>query len=82
MMPAATSKEAITVRLDSGKRTELDALAHAMSRDRSFLVNEAIDAYLAVHRWQTTHIQEGLRQADAGAFASDDEVAEAYARWR
>ena len=82
MMSAVTSKEAITVRLDAGKRTELDALAHVMSRDRSFLVNEAIDAYLAVHRWQTAHVQKGLDQADAGAFASDEEIAAAYARWR
>jgi predicted transcriptional regulator len=81
-MPSGAVKAAITVRLDPGKRTALDDLARAMSRDRSFLVNEAIDAYLAVHRWQTAHIQEGLRQAEAGEFAGDDEIAAAYARWR
>ncbi len=81
-MPASTAKEAITVRLDHGKRTELDELARATSRDRSFLVNEAIDAYLTVHRWQITHIHEGLRQAEAGEFASDDEITAAYARWQ
>lgn len=82
MMPAGTSKEAITVRLDHSKRTELDELARATSRDRSFLVNEAIDAYLVVHRWQIVHIQEGLRQAEAGEFASDVETNAAYARWQ
>lgn len=81
-MPTGTTKEVLTVRLDPGKRVELDALARATSRDRSFLVNEAIDAYLAVHRWQIAHIEEGLRQADAGEFASDGEISAAFARWQ
>lgn len=82
MMPADLPKEAITVRLESSKRNELDALARATSRDRSFLVNEAIDAYLAVHRWQIERIEEGLRQADKGDFATDEEVSAAFARWQ
>ncbi len=81
-MPASTAKEAITVRLEAGKRAELDQLARTTSRDRSFLVNEAIDAYLAVHRWQITRIEQGLRQADQGEFASQDEVNAAFARWQ
>lgn len=82
MMPSGNSKEAITVRLDHAKRSELDDLARATSRDRSFLVNEAIDAYLAVHRWQLARIYEGLRQADANEFATEDEITAAYARWQ
>ena len=81
-MSASTSKEAITFRLDHAKRNALDELARAMSRDRSFLINEAIDAYLVVHRWHTAHIEEGLRQAEAGEFAGEDEVNAAFARWQ
>ncbi len=80
-MPVA-GKEAVTVRLDPAKRAELDALAHIVARDRSFLINEAIDAYLAVHRWQVAEIEEGLRQAEAGEFASDAEVEVAYAAFQ
>ncbi|MGI4794079.1 MAG: CopG family ribbon-helix-helix protein [Janthinobacterium lividum] len=69
-MPAA-AKEAVTVRLDTAKRAEVDALAHVVSRDRSFLINEAIDAYLAVHRWQLAEVKEGLQQAEASEFATD-----------
>lgn len=76
----SNAKEAITVRLDSERRAELDAVAQAMSRDRSYVVNEAIASYLAVHRWQIAHIQEGLRQADASEFATEEEVAAAFAR--
>ena len=66
---------------------EVDALAHAVSRDRSSIIrqaiiHQAINAYLATHYWQVAHIAEGLRQADAGEFATDAEVAAAHARWR
>jgi len=76
------AREAITVRIDAEKRAALDALAGATDRDRSYLINEAIDAYLAVHRWQIAHIEEGLRQAEAGEFATDEDVATAFARWQ
>jgi predicted transcriptional regulator len=46
------------------------------------VLNEAIDAYLDVQEWQIQHIQEGMRQAEAGEFASDAEVAAAFSRWR
>ena len=82
MMHTGTPRGAITVRLEAAKRAELDELARATSRDRSFLVNEAIDAYLAVHRWQIARIEQGLRQAEAGEFAGEDEVNAAFARWQ
>lgn len=79
---SAATKEIVTVRLDPAKRAELDALARSVTRDRSFLINEAIDAYLAVHRWQVAEIEDGLRQANAGEFASDAEVEAVYAKFR
>jgi RHH-type transcriptional regulator, rel operon repressor / antitoxin RelB len=31
--------------------------------------------------WQIRQIEEGLREADSGDFASDEEVAEFFAKW-
>ncbi len=78
----AMDRETISFRLDAKKRQALDALAQAQDRDRTYVLNEAIDAYLDVHQWQLEHIQEGIRQADAGDFASDAAVAAAFSRWR
>ena len=75
-------KVTITVRVDSSKKKALDEIAAGQDRDRSYILNQAIEAYIETHRWQTVHIEEGLRQADAGEFASDDEVAAAFAKWR
>ena len=78
----STGKATITFRLDKGKREALDALAEVNDRDRSYVLNEAIDAYLDVQAWQIEHIKKGLKQAETGRFASEKEVAKAFARWR
>lgn len=67
-------KERISFHLESGKRKALDAVASTLNRDRSDIINEAIKAYLDVQRWQANHIREGLRQADAGEFATEAEM--------
>jgi predicted transcriptional regulator len=74
------NRETISFRIATGKKEKLDAIVAALGRDRSYLLNEAIDAYLEVHQWQIRHIQEGIRQADAGELASEAQVAAAFAR--
>lgn len=76
------NQENITFDLDSEKRKALDEIALGMNCNRVDVLNEAIDAYLELHQWQLNHIKEGLRQADASEFASNDEVATAFAKWR
>lgn len=58
-MPKAT----ITLRIEDDKRQALVQLAVALDRVRSYVLNQAIDAYLDVHAWQIEHIKEGLKQA-------------------
>ena len=36
---------------------------------------------MAEQSWQIEAIQEGVRQADEGKFASDHQVTEAFAHW-
>ncbi len=76
------TKETITFRVDADKKAALDTLAAALDRDRSYVLNEAIAAYIEVHRWQVEHIAEGLKQAKRGEFATKAEVAAAFAKWR
>jgi predicted transcriptional regulator len=74
--------ETISIRIASEKKAALDAIAAQTRRDVSLVIEEAVSAYLDLHAWQRAHIEEGMRQADAGEFASDAEVREAFARWR
>jgi RHH-type transcriptional regulator, rel operon repressor / antitoxin RelB len=77
-MPEKT-KEIVSVSLDRTYREELDKMGKRLERDRSYLVNEAVGSYLARLRWEEEHIKEGLRQARAGGFATEEEVEAAYA---
>ena len=75
-------KETITFRVDTGTRKTLDVIAASIDRDRSYVLNEAIRSYLDLYRWQLAHIEEGIRQADAGQFVADAEVAATFAKLR
>ncbi|MGJ5631793.1 CopG family ribbon-helix-helix protein [Nostoc sp. CALU 1950] len=74
------SKENITFRIDSDRKAALDAIAIHCNCDRSYIINEAVAAYLEMHQWQIEEIQKGIAEADAGEFASDEEVKATFAR--
>jgi predicted transcriptional regulator len=76
------ARETMTVRVEPRTRKELDGIAAALERDRSYVVNEALKAYIDVHQWQIDHIRQGLREANAGKFASDGEVKRVIGRLR
>ncbi len=71
----------LTLRLDSKLKRKLDKLAKATERSRSFLVAEAIRDFVALNEWQIAEIKKGLREADAGDFASDKEMEQTIAKW-
>ena len=75
-------KTTISFRTDTATRDELDKVAAALDRDRSHVLNEAVEIYLDLHRWQMEHIAEGLRQADAGEFVDEAEWRAAFERGR
>jgi predicted transcriptional regulator len=73
--------DVLTLRLDSRLKKKLDKLAKATERSRSFLVAEAIRAYVDVNEWQIEEIKKGLREADAGDFATDAEMEQTIDKW-
>ncbi|MBK9072386.1 MAG: ribbon-helix-helix protein, CopG family [Myxococcales bacterium] len=75
------AKQGISLRIESDQIDELDHLAKVSKRDRSFIITEAIEAYLEITRWQRKHIIASMAQADRGEFASAKEVAKALKKW-
>jgi len=75
-------KQTVSFRIDSDKAGALDALAEALDRDRSYLLNEAVTAYLDVQHWHIGQIKAGIRQADAGTLVDHAAVKAAMARKR
>lgn len=71
----------MTIRLDDDVKDRLESLASATKRSRSFLAAEAIRAFVASNEWQIAEIQSALKEADAGDFASDEDVGEMASKW-
>lgn len=76
------SKVTITFRTNIDRREALDALAASQQRNRSFLINEALDNYLEVQQWQIEHIKQGLAAADRGDFVSPKDMKKTFADLR
>ena len=72
---------AVSSRIDKAVSDQLDFLSKATSRSRSFLIGEAIKAYVQDQAWQIQAIKEGVRQADQGKFASEKKVRETFAKY-
>lgn len=72
----------MTVRLENDVKDRLDALAEATQRSKSFLAAEAIRSYVENNEWQIGEIQAALKEADAGDFASDNDVAALARKWK
>jgi predicted transcriptional regulator len=75
-------KQTISFRLDQDKIEALDTLAEALARDRTYLLNEAVSAYLEVQCWHIEQIEKGIRQADAGQMVDHGKVKKMTARWQ
>jgi RHH-type transcriptional regulator, rel operon repressor / antitoxin RelB len=70
----------LTLRVPTVVKDQLDKLADATQRSRSYLAGEAIRQYLDLEAWQIGEIQLALQEADANDFASDEELAAVMAK--
>jgi predicted transcriptional regulator len=75
------SATTVTARLDAETNAKLAQLAKATVRSKSFLVAEAIRTFVQEHAWQIEAIEQGIREADAGDFATDAEARAVFAKW-
>ena len=68
------SQESFTFLLDSEKKEALKAIATVTDRDLTYVLKEAIASYLDIYQWLLDEINKGVAEAEAGDFASDDEI--------
>ena len=66
--------EPITIRTSKDIVTQIDTLAADMDRSRSYVVNQAIQQYLAYHQVLQKKIERGLDDAKEGRLTASDEV--------
>jgi predicted transcriptional regulator len=75
-------KQTISFRLASDKVSALDELANSLDRDRTYLLAEAVQAYLDTQQWQLEQIRAGIAEADAGKVIDHRRVKSIASRWR
>jgi len=61
---------------------ELDSLAAAQDRPRSYLINEAIANYIELYAYQDALVRKGLEDLRAGRVVSHEEVVKGLKRTR
>ena len=72
----------MSMRLPDELTNQLDVLAKATGRSKSFLAGQAIRDFIERESWQIAEITQAIGEADAGDFASDDEVNAISAKWK
>jgi RHH-type rel operon transcriptional repressor/antitoxin RelB len=70
----------LTLRLDAKLKNKLDRLSKSLNRSRSFVAAQAIQEFVSVNEWQINEIKKGLAEADAGDFATDEEMRQTIRR--
>ncbi|BBP75685.1 MULTISPECIES: CopG family ribbon-helix-helix protein [Pseudomonas] len=71
----------MSLRLPDEMAETLANLAKATGRSKSFLAIDALRDYLAREAWQIAEIQRAIEEADAGDFATDEEVEATFRKW-
>lgn len=73
---------ALSMRLSDDLVKKLEDLAEATGRSKSYLAAQAIRDFLDRESWQIAETVQALREADAGDFASDEDVAAVSEKWK
>ena len=71
----------MSMRLPEDLAMQLGNLAEATGRTKSFLAVQALQEFVEREAWQVAEIKKALKEADAGDFASDEEIAALDAKW-
>lgn len=69
------SKVAVNFRVRNQEAlSALDRIGAALDRDRSYMLNEAMETYLELNNWQVEQIKAGLKEAQQGQFVPQAEI--------
>ena len=75
------SSATFTVRVDSTVKKQLEKLAKATGRSRSFLAAEAIGEFVDVNEWQIAGIKRAMQSLDRGEGIAHEQVKEWVRSW-
>ncbi len=71
----------VSVRIPDTLVLELKDLAAATGRSKNYLAQTAIQEFVDRETWQVAAIKQAITEADAGDFATEEEIAALDAKW-
>jgi predicted transcriptional regulator len=71
----------LSFRVPKAKAERLEQLAGAMDRPKSWLLQQALDAYLEVQAWHIAHIEQGRRELCEGKGIAHEDVVRWVEGW-
>lgn len=71
----------MSMRLSENLATQLGNLAKATGRTKSFIAVQALQEFVDREAWQISEIKKAISEADAGIFATDEELAKLDKKW-
>lgn len=80
MLTSQTSRT-ISFRIAEEKVAALDSIAKTMDRDRSYLLNEAVENYLAEQQHFAALVEKGLEASRQGGLIEDEDVLRLIDSW-
>jgi predicted transcriptional regulator len=64
----------LSIRLEPDLNAQVTAIAEALDRPKSWIVEQALKDYVAIQQWQLAAIDEGIAAADAGDLVNHEDV--------
>ena len=71
----------LSIRLEPDLNAQVTAIAEALDRPKSWIVEQALKDYVAVQQWQLAAIDEGIAAANAGDLVDHEDVVAWVRSW-
>jgi predicted transcriptional regulator len=71
----------VSVRLDAALNNRVAAVAAALDRPKSWVIEQAVADFVAVQEWQLAAIDEGIRAGNAGRVIAHEDVVAWVRSW-
>lgn len=75
------SQQTLSLRVPKAVIEQLGLLADATGKSRNFIAVQAMQDFIEREAWQVAEIQQAIKEADAGDFATDEEVQSVFKKW-
>lgn len=71
-----------TIRMEGRTLKRVDGLAHAMSRSRAWVINQAVERYLDYEEWFVGEVKQALKEVETGKVVDHEAVVKRWERKR